>query len=666
MLGLGWCLGMSKGALGHWEYDVAENVFTFNDAFYAIFHTTAERVGGYQMSPGEYTERFVHPDDKDVVERETRNALDAADPHFSRELEHKFLYEDGGVGLLSVRFFIVKNAEGRTIKTYGINQDITDRRQSEGKLRESEARYRTLFDTSTDGIVIAEIETRRLRYGNASICRMLGRDQAELRTLRVSDIHPEHALPEVIAIFAAQSRGESTFASELPCVRKDGELIYADISANTMTLDGRPCWVGFYRDVTERRHLRAQLAQADRLSTMGALAAGVAHEINNPLSYVIYNLESLSEELPRLLDAMRRCQAEASDRLGADAPNETVGAAAAMMNPTVLDRIQQQFQDAVGGTRRIQDISKSLGTFSRVERDEVVPVDLEHVIEAAIKMCFNELKYRARLVKNYARVPTVMASEGRLSQVFVNLLLNAAHSIDEGAVEGNEIRVRTWAEGDRVCAEVRDTGKGIAPEHMGRLFEPFFTTKEIGVGSGLGLSISKTIVEGYGGTITVSSEVARGTAFLVRLPVRAREVASSPPVAVAHTRDPVRGRILIVDDEDGFRAAMSHMLCDHDVVEASTGERAREILASDQAFDLIVCDMMMPGVSGMDLHAWLSTQNPRLAGQVVFVTGGAFTPRAREYLSQVDNIRLEKPFDVAHFKRIVQDRVRISRSPAPT
>lgn len=212
-----------------------------------------------------------------------------------------------------------------------------------------------------------------------------------------------------------------------------------------------------------------------------------------------------------------------------------------------------------------------------------------------------------------------------------------------------------------VCAAVCDTGKGIAPEHLGRVFEPFFTTKEIGVGSGLGLPISKTIVEGYGGTITVSSEVARGTAFLVRLPVRAREIAASRPVAATESSDQVRGRILIVDDEDGIRLAMSHMLCDHDTVEASTGVEARQILERDQAFDVIVCDVMMPGVSGMDLHAWLAKLNPRLAGQVIFVTGGAFTPRAREYLSQVDNIRLEKPFDAANFKRIVQDRVRISR-----
>ena len=165
---------MSKGALGHWEYDVVENVFTFNDAFYAIFHTTAERVGGYQMSPAEYTERFVHSDDRDVVAVETRKALEADDPHFSRELEHKFLYEDGGVGLLSVRFFIVKDAEGRTIKTYGINQDITDRRTAEDRLRQSESRYRTVVDN------VHPSRTRRAR-GSESHARDRSRRQDVLQ-----------------------------------------------------------------------------------------------------------------------------------------------------------------------------------------------------------------------------------------------------------------------------------------------------------------------------------------------------------------------------------------------------------------------------------------------------------------------------------------------------
>ncbi len=234
--------------------------------------------------------------------------------------------------------------------------------------------------------------------------------------------------------------------------------------------------------------------------------------------------------------------------------HEKLGSAFQLMNPVMLDDILARFKDALGGTYRIRDVARSLGTFSRVEKDQLVPVNLMHVLEVAINMAFNEIKYRARLVKDYGiNVPTVMASEGRLCQVFLNLIINATHAIDEGDLENNEIRVKTWAEGEQVCAQVRDTGSGIAPENLGKLFEPFFTTKKIGMGSGLGLAISKGIVEGYGGTIEVESKLGTGTCFTIRLPVG----AAAPAVEVsakAEVGPVVRGRILIVDDEDAIRS----------------------------------------------------------------------------------------------------------------
>jgi PAS domain S-box-containing protein len=440
--------------------------------------------------------------------------------------------------------------------------------------------------------------------------------------------------------------------------RPDGCTVYFSSIAAPVIVAGEVTGsVVSARDVTERRNLQAQLAQSDRLASMGMLAAGVAHEINNPLAYILYNLESLTEDLTGLVDSIRDCQAKMKDRYGPESVEQTVDDAAKGVNPAMLNDILERLHESLGGTRRIRDITRGLGTFSRVEMDQLVPVNLRHVIEAAMNMCFNEIKYRARVVKDYGNTPTVAASEGRLSQVFLNLFVNAAHAIDEGDVEGNEIRVRTWTEGKTVCAEVRDTGRGIAPEHFDHLFEPFYTTKAIGEGSGLGLPISKEIVEGYGGTITVESEVNKGTTFLVRIPFQAEEVAPAPTVESAEEREPVHGRILIVDDEDPIRVAMVRILRGHETVQASTGEDAMQILEEDQRFDLILCDMMMPKASGMDLHTWLSKENPQLAKQVVFITGGAFTSRAREYLKQVDNIRLEKPFDVANFKRTVSEMI---------
>jgi signal transduction histidine kinase/CheY-like chemotaxis protein len=415
-------------------------------------------------------------------------------------------------------------------------------------------------------------------------------------------------------------------------------------------------------DVTDRMQMRAQLAQADRLSSMGMLAAGVAHEINNPLSYVLYNLESVADDLPDLLEAIRAFQAKVSERAESRGLLGDLSTSAERMNPAMLEDILARFTDALKGTRRIRDIARGLGTFSKVEQDQLVPVNLMHVIEVAINMAYNEIKYRARLVKEYGRIPTVLASEGRLSQVFLNLIINACHAIDEGNVEANEIRVRTWADGDAVCAEVRDSGEGIPEENVGRLFEPFFTTKKIGVGSGLGLAISKNIIEAYGGAIDVQSEVDHGTSFTVRLPIHAEVPEAATPVVGAGPDEASRGRVLIIDDEEGIRVAVARMLRDHETVRAASGTEAMRLLDSDQSFDLILCDMMMPDVSGMEIHQWLAAAHPFLARQFIFMTGGAFTPRAREYLGKVDNIRLEKPFEAANVKKIVSELVRSGKA----
>ena len=412
----------------------------------------------------------------------------------------------------------------------------------------------------------------------------------------------------------------------------------------------------------QREQMQTSLAQSDRLASMGMLAAGVAHEINNPLTYMVYNLDCLNDTLPGLLSALGEC-VDVMDRRPGEGPREALtGLDRKLLRPDMLEDTLAQFKDVLQGTHRIKDIARSLGTFSRVEEDRLVPVDLMDCIEAAVNMVNNEIKYRARLVKERGEISPIVANDGKLSQVFLNLLVNATHAIEDGDVEGNEIRVRTWQEGQEVCAEVRDTGKGIASESIPHLFKPFFTTKDIGVGTGLGLPISKNIIEGYGGRIEVTTEVGVGTSFVVRLPTKYREPTAEVEVSVQDDTEPeVRRRILIVDDEASIRKAIKRVLRAHEVIEAACGEEAMRILEGDHDYDLVLCDMMIPRVSGLDLHQWLAANNPQLAAKVIFITGGAFTPRAREYLEKVDNLLLEKPFDVMSLVQIVGDRVRASR-----
>ncbi len=422
-------------------------------------------------------------------------------------------------------------------------------------------------------------------------------------------------------------------------------------------------------EIAERKKMQVSLARSDRMASIGLLAAGVAHEINNPLTYVLYSLESLAQDLPQLVDLIGRYQRILEEEVGQDKVFAALGEVPPLASPDRLKDLVYQLTKAVEGAHRVRDIVRDLKTFSRVEQDKQAPVRLDQVIEGAANMSFNEFRYRARFVKEYGNVPPVLASDGRLSQVFLNLLVNAAHSIEEGDVEHNEIRVRTWTEGEEVLAEVRDTGEGIADEHLEHLFEPFFTTKEAGVGSGLGLSICENIVTSYGGKIDVESKLGQGTRFIVHLPMMTAQQSApeenkriADPMAAKPEEPTRRGRILVVDDEPTIALFIARYLSmEHEVVVASSGVEGQRILEEDTAFDLILCDLQMPNLSGMELYAWMEEKCPDVAARTVFMTGGAFTQRARNFLDQVPNQRLEKPFELKQLTELMQDRINSHR-----
>jgi len=604
----------------------------------------------------------IHPDDLErVVEEVARASTDPAAKTVAHT-PYRIVTTEGQTKWIEDMTNIRRSEDGSVIAYEGVVIDITERKAAEQSLRVSEENFRKIFDESTDGFLLADPESKKFHLGNQMIVEMTGYTKEEIVDLGVQDIHPEEDLPRMTEVFERLTRGESKLAADMPVKRKDGSVFHADINTTSVELEGKTYLMGTFRDITERKQMQASLAQSDRLASMGMLAAGVAHEINNPLCYILYNLESLTDDLPRVSTALRKNRDVIDGLADSNEWATMMGKEQELLDPATFDDIRARFKDALQGTQRIKEISRGLGMFSRADEDLLVPVNLMHVIEAAINMVFNEIKYRARLVKDYGKVSVITANDGRLSQVFLNLLINAAHAIQEGNCEENEIRVRTWQEGAEICAEIRDTGKGISPQHLPHLFEPFFTTKEIEVGTGLGLPISKNIVEGYGGHIDVSTVVGEGTSFVVRLPVRTADdlevVAqkSTPPV-----QPEAHGRILVVDDEPEIRSAMVRMLRGNEVLEAGSGEEARKILETDQAFDLVLCDMMMPIMSGIDLHKWLLATHPVLAERVVFITGGAFTPTASQYLKKVDNIRLEKPFETANFKRIAHEMIVRSR-----
>ncbi|HXU80885.1 MAG TPA: response regulator [Polyangia bacterium] len=380
----------------------------------------------------------------------------------------------------------------------------------------------------------------------------------------------------------------------------------------------------------EQRKMQEQLLISDRMASVGTLAAGVAHEINNPLAALIANLEFSLEEVDKL---------------------ETGHARSA--------EIKAPLQEAAEAADRVRMIVRDLKVFSRSgDEERRGPVDLKQVLESSLRMAWNEIRHRARLERDYGEIPPAWGNESRLGQVFLNLLINSAQALPEGRSETNEIRVVTRAHDNKVVVEVRDTGTGIPPEVLPKIFDPFFTTKPAGVGTGLGLAICHKIVTGLGGTIEADSKPGAGTVFKVTLPTRPtnpeRSTTSTSLPAVAPAQRG-RGKVLVIDDEPMINSILKRMLGkDHEVECAGSVREALDRMKKGERFDLIMCDLMMPEMTGMDLHAELQRTDPALAERLVFMTGGAFTPAAREFLDRVPNARVEKPFEVQNLRSLIQ------------
>jgi PAS domain S-box-containing protein len=498
-----------------------------------------------------------------------------------------------------------------------------ERKQGLDALRDSEQRFRALIGNSSDGIMVLAADGVVI-FSSAAVERILGPGAGAPGANAFELIHPEDRARVLREFSAALARPGVPMTITGRARHRDGS--WRELESVIVNRLDDPAVRGVvrnFRDVTDRKQMEARLMMADRMVSVGTLAAGVAHEINNPLAYVMANLE------------YARGRAAGADQEAFEA-----------------------LAEAQTGAERVRDIVRDLKTFSRGDDLKQGPVDLQRVLEASANMAWNEVRHRARLFKDYAAdLPKVLGNESRLGQVFLNLLINAAQAIPEGAAERNQIRLSTRALDDgRVLVSVQDSGAGISAEHVSRLFDPFFTTKPIGVGTGLGLFICQNIVSALGGEITVDSAPGRGTTMQVALRVAS---PSSPPPPVSRRDAPAaaRGRLLVIDDEPLIGAALVRSLPAHDVAVETSALAALARLRSGETFDLILCDVMMPDLTGVAFHEQLSKDFPALAKLVVFMTGGAFTPSARDFLDRIPNPRLEKPLHLPSLLALLSERL---------
>ncbi len=486
----------------------------------------------------------------------------------------------------------------------------------------AEQRYKLVADTVGEVIWDCVVATGEIEWSGAMYTQFgYAPDLKATLSWWSSKLHPDDRARVDAGFKRALDGTASSWSDEYRFIRGDGTTVYIrDSCFIVRDASGRAVRaIGSMHDITEKRELEQRLALADRMASLGTLAAGVAHEINNPLFYVLGNVD---------------LAIQAHESTGPDSE--------------VLEALREARQGAV----RIAEIVRSMRIFGRADPTAPNAVDVDRVVASALAMAMNEIRHRARLTKALASPPPAAANETRLVQVVLNLLLNAAQSIREGSADRDEIAVTTGVAPDgRISIEVRDTGAGMAPETVARVFDPFFTTKGAGYGMGLGLSITHSIVTSFGGQIHVSSTEGKGSTFRVLL---LPATDTSPAVATPSPSAPAerRKRLLIVEDEPAIVRALRHLLEEkHDVVVAAGGTSALALLRDDTRFDAVLCDVMMPDLTGADLHREIRTDSPELARRFVFMSGGTFGAQAREYVESTELPMLAKPFDRAELVR---------------
>ncbi|MFT5356371.1 MAG: signal transduction histidine kinase/response regulator RpfG family c-di-GMP phosphodiesterase [Polyangiales bacterium] len=471
----------------------------------------------------------------------------------------------------------------------------------------SRADLRSVIDGNMDAMVVMDTDSHLVLFANPACSAVFGRDADKL----------------VGKPFGYRSSMEKMTELE---IQRGGETCTAEMRTTPIEWHGRSALLNCIRDTTERTRAKdyeQRMAHTNRLAAIGQLAASVAHEVNNPAAFILVNLQQMQEQLREIRSELG--DTTASVRAGFDECDEMV-------------------TDSLEGTMRVASIVKSLRSFARVEGNELEIVDFNELVRLACRMATNEIRHRASLVTDLGVLPPVAAYRAELSQVVLNLLINAAQSIEMGGASKNQIRLSTAYEDGEIVLKVEDSGQGIAAHVLPKVFDPFFTTKERDTGTGLGLAICVETVQKHRGTITVESTEGTGTCFTVTLPTQTDLRPSRVRIKTSEPVNPDRTRVLLVDDDALVRRAFLRIIrAKHDAVEAQSGEEALNYLSSGERFDIILCDLMMPGIDGPALYAAATAMDPALGDLFVFISGGAFSTSTQDFLERMQPLVLEKP-----------------------
>jgi PAS domain S-box-containing protein len=445
--------------------------------------------------------------------------------------EEKETWPDGRVTWVSTVKMPFRGANGAIIGTFGVSHDITERKRAEEAIRASEERYRELFENASDLVFTTDLEGR-LTSLNRAAEETIGYSRAEATEMHLQQLVDSKNREQVERSHRRLLAGECAVQLEVEITAKDGRRAILEVKPRLIYKDGKPVEVqDIARDITDRKVVDMELGQAQKLEAVGRLASGIAHEINTPIQFVGDNTRFLQDSFAGLQNLINKYQ-ELRDAMASGVVSPSLLTEARRLEEEsdcayLLEEIPKALTQTLDGVTRVATIVRAMKDFAHPESKEKAATDLNRALLSTLTVARNELKYIADVETDFGDLPPVVCNISDLNQVFLNLLLNAAHAIGEvvkGTGEKGKIRVRTVAEGKTVLISIADTGCGIPEGIRTKVFDPFFTTKEVGRGTGQGLAIARSVVvERHKGSLTFDSEVGKGTTFYVRLPVDSEE-----------------------------------------------------------------------------------------------------------------------------------------------
>src|SRR5437660_3308655 len=563
--------------------------------------------------PGTPIDDLVAPAERALVAEREQLALRGEEQHY----ETNVVSASGEERVVAVSTTPLM-VEGELIGVVATLRDITEQRRAQETLARSEARYRNLFESASDAIVTLDANGRFTTFNHAAEI-ISGYRREELVGQWFAPMLPDDELPKALAHFQKALAGE-TGLFETSFYAKDANVRTIQVTYSTPQLDEEVLCV--IRDVTDQKMLQEQLIQSEKMSAIGQLVSGVAHELNNPLAGISAFAQLLLSEKRFPPD-----QRTAAEMIYAEA-------------------------------RRASRIVQNLLTFARQHKPERSPTSVNQVLDDTLELRGYELRVRGIDVqRDYDdQSPETLADAHQLQQVFLNLITNAEQAMERAERDQQRLTVRTRQAGTLIRTEIEDTGPGIPPNLLERIFNPFFTTKPTGSGTGLGLSISLGIVREHEGRIWAEN-AAQGARFVIELPIVAPRTTGDYPAVTSSAPITDRLHVLVIDDEASVRVALQRYLASrgHEVETTASGKEALARMRED-AFDAVIVDMRMPDVSGEQLFQELKARDPSYAERVIFTTGQLVDDSVRSFLASTGRPCVPKPFEFSSFDQVLPAR----------